>query len=71
MSNEIKREEYINYLRIALALNGISCDIITAELVVENWEAIQKKGGKFSIEDSVSIEFAVRKRHQKIKTDKK
>jgi hypothetical protein len=65
-TKQIPRKDYITYLRMALALSGISIDTFTSELVIENWESIQNKGGEFSIKDSVSIEWKLRKKYQKV-----
>jgi hypothetical protein len=60
------KAESVNYLRMALALYGIAVDKLHAELIIDTWEAIEKKGAQFSIKDSVQIEWALRKKYRRI-----
>lgn len=62
----ITRKDEIKYLRMALALNGVSTSDYVAELILENLEAIHKKGGQFSIRDSVNIEMRIRSKYRKV-----
>lgn len=55
------------YLRMALALFGISCNDINAEMVISAWQMIKKKGGEFNIEDAVNIEWNIRKKYQRVR----
>lgn len=65
-----ERRDRLDYLVMALALNGIVCDRFTSELIIENWELIQRKGGQFNIHDSVEIEWRLRKKYKpKVKVE--
>lgn len=64
MSKKIDDGERIEMLRISMALSGISCDSQTAFLLMSIFEEVQKKGGKFSIEDAVRIKYEARKRYE-------
>jgi hypothetical protein len=63
----MEKMDNVMYLRMALALSGISIDRFTAELVIKTWQEIEKKGGNFNIKDSVSIEWTLRKKYQSVK----
>ncbi len=49
---------------MALALSGISVNAVTADLIIETWGAICKKGGQFSIEDACNIELDIRHKYK-------
>lgn len=59
-------ENNIKYFKMALALSGIAVSDFTAELIIELWDGIIKKGGKFSVKDSVEIEFRVMHKYRKV-----
>lgn len=61
-----KTGEEIEALRIALALTGIGVNSQTACLLNEIFKAVQRLGGKFSIEDAVRIQYDVDKRYKRI-----
>jgi len=70
MSKPITKAESVKYMRMALALYGIAADPLTCELIMDTWDEIEKKGGAFSIKDSVELEWRLRKKHQVIKAVK-
>lgn len=51
------RNEKANYLKIALALNGIGITEQFADLIVLNYERILIKQGRFSIKDAVELQL--------------
>lgn len=53
-------EEKTSYLRIGLGLSGVVVNDFTAEIIWRTLEGLQKKGGKFSVSDSVEIELLVK-----------
>lgn len=55
------REEKIEYLRIALALQKISINNHISDTIIETYEKILKIKGKFSIKDSIEIEEKMNK----------
>jgi len=60
------REEKVNYLRIALALQTIPCDDRTADQIIETIDTIEKKKGKFSIHDAVQIDYRISEKYKRI-----
>ena len=60
-----KTGDEIEALRIALALVGVAADSQTTCLLLETFKAVQKLGGKFSVDDSVRIEYDVKKRYNR------
>ena len=63
------REEKVNYLRIALALQKISISNEIADRLIETLDGIEKLGGKFSLQDAVDIELKMdRKYAEKVNT---
>lgn len=64
-----KNPDNIDYFVMSLALCGIVVNRIAAELILENWDEIKRKGGDFTISDSVEIEFRVMKRNKKVRAD--
>ena len=65
------QEEKINYLRIALALQHIGVSNETADRIIETYEAVLKKGGKFSVSDAVNIQYKLDKKYIKEKLEEK
>ena len=65
------QEEKINYLRIALNLQNIGCDKEIADRIIETYEVILKKGGKFSVSDAVDIQYKLDKKYIKEKLEGK
>jgi hypothetical protein len=57
---KITREEQVNYLRIALNVQGININNATADLIIQTWEAVKKKGDRFSLKDAARIDAQVR-----------
>lgn len=55
----LTRKEKTNYLRIGLALVGISVDNRTAETITKIYDGVLLKKGGFSLKDAVDIEFEV------------
>ena len=53
------REQKIQYLRIALALQKINVPDQIADQLIETMDVIERKGGDFSIKDAVEIEFLI------------
>ena len=51
------REQKTEYLRIGLALQGVGVSKQFCERVVVTYDAILEKGGQFSIDDAVRIEY--------------
>jgi len=60
----MKKKDKTNYTRIGLSLCGIGVDNQTAEIIWRTIEGIQKKKGKFSISDAVSIKASVEKSYE-------
>jgi len=57
---KLSEEERTNYLKIALALQGIACDLSMAKRIILTYERIGKLGGNFSIEDAVEIDSMIK-----------
>lgn len=64
-SKHMTDKEKINYMRIGLGLAGVVVNNLTSEIIVRIYEGIQKKGGKFSLDDATDIEFNVTEKHNK------
>lgn len=66
-------EEKVNYLRIALGLQKIGIDERISDQIVTTYEAILKKGDKFSLKDAIEIEFRIGRIYaeKKIKKEEK
>jgi len=62
---KLSEDERANYLKIALALQGIACDLSMAKRIILTYERIGKLGGNFSIEDAVEIDLAIRNEESK------
>ena len=58
---KLSEEERANYMKIALALQGVACDPIMAKRIILTYERIGKLGGNFSVEDAVEIDFMLKK----------
>ena len=54
--NELQKA---NYVRIALAFQGIAVDDYHALLFLRTIKAVQEKGGMFTISDAVQIKYDV------------
>lgn len=67
----MRRDEQINYLRIALGLQKIGIDNEMADRIIETYEKILKLKGKFSIKDAVEIEMKMNKKYTEIKVKAK
>lgn len=72
---KLSEEERANYMRIALALQGVSVDINMALRLIMTYERIGKLGGNFSIQDSVEIDNIIeqkfKEQEQKLKEQNK
>lgn len=55
----MNHEEKVKYMRLALGMQGIGVNEEMSDRLVTTFEAIQKKGGDFSVSDAVDIEFSV------------
>ena len=55
----ITKEEKIQFLKMALALQGICINERTSDQLVTTYEAIVKKGKNFRISDAVDIELGI------------
>jgi hypothetical protein len=60
------KEESIRYFKMALALAQVAINDFTAELIIDTWDEIERKGGKFNIEDAVRIEWNLRKKYRTV-----
>jgi hypothetical protein len=58
-------KEKVDYMRIGMALVGISVNNLTAEIMVKMYEGITEKGGDFNLHDAVKIEFEVTGKYTK------
>ena len=65
MSKQLTIEQKVDYMRIGMALCGISIDDAAAEVAVRTYEVILEKGGDFNLHDAVKIEAEVRGRYYK------
>jgi len=61
-----KTGEEIEALRLALAMSGVCVNSQAACVINEVFKEIQKKGGKFAIDDACRINYDVRKRYEKL-----
>ena len=64
-----KTGEEIEALRISFALTGIAVDSKTTCLILEVFKAVQQKGGKFSIEDAIRIQYEVERKYKVLKVE--
>lgn len=62
--NPITEEERINYLRIALSLQGIVINNQISDEVLQTVDKISEKGGEFSLDDSVEISQLIRNKYK-------
>lgn len=60
------KEDSVKYLKMALALAQVAVNDFTAELIIDTWDEIERKGGKFNIEDAVRIEWNLRKKYRTV-----
>lgn len=58
-------EQKISFIRIALAMQGIGITNETADRVVQTYEKVLEKKGKFSVEDAVMVEYNLDKKYRK------
>lgn len=63
-------QEKINYLKIALSLQGIGVNNEMSERIIKTYESILIKGGDFSISDAVEIEMTLDKKFAEEKLKK-
>lgn len=62
--------KFLEYFRMALALNGVQVDTPTADLICETYRAVYDKGGLFSVENAAAINDTIKSKYQlKEKTD--
>jgi hypothetical protein len=59
------QEQKISFIRIALAMQGIGVTNETADRIVQTYEKVLEKGGKFSVEDAVMVEYSLDKKYRK------
>lgn len=59
-------EEKVNYLRIALGINGIGVDEKVSDVIVTTYETILKKGGEFNIRDAAEIQCTIDGKYKEI-----
>jgi hypothetical protein len=59
------QEQKISFIRIALAMQGIGVTNETADRIVQTYEKVLEKGGKFSVEDAVVVEYSLDKKYRK------
>jgi hypothetical protein len=64
MDKKLTQKEKIDYMRISLAFIGISVNDVTVDIILQSYEEILKKGGKFSIEDMCKIEWDTKKKYE-------
>lgn len=60
-------EERIKYLRIALALQNIPASDEICDRILETVDAINTKGGEFSVHDAVDIELRMDRKYAETK----
>ena len=60
----VTEEERINYLRIALSLQGIVINNQISDEVLQTIDKISEKGGEFSLDDSVEISQLIRNKYK-------
>jgi hypothetical protein len=73
MSIEMNKHisERANYLRIALALQGIGVSAEIADRIDRTYGAIQLKGGEFSLKDAAEIEAEFNDKWARIKIEER
>ena len=62
-------QEKSTYLRIALALQGITVHPSVAEQIIETLDAINEKGGEFNVHDACKIEAKYNEKRKQEKDD--
>jgi hypothetical protein len=60
-------EERIKYLRIALSLQKIPASDEICDRILETVDAINTKGGEFSVHDAVDIELRMDRKYAETK----
>jgi len=58
-----KDEKHINYLRIALSIQGICVDNKIADQIIRTYNKVLELEDKFSIKDTVQIEIAIKDKY--------
>jgi len=58
--------ENVQYMRIGLALVGIVVSDQSSELIIEIFEGIKKKKGKFNIGDALEIQVEVKAKYDRM-----
>jgi hypothetical protein len=61
----------VDYMRLGMALVGISVNDPTAEIMVKMYEGIAEKGGNFNLNDAVKIEFETTEKYKNSKEEAK
>ena len=59
----MKREEHIQYFRIALALQNIGIDNEMSDRIIETFEVVKQMKGKFSVKDACEIQYRMDKKY--------
>jgi hypothetical protein len=54
----------VDYLRIALGMTGVGVSNATSEIILRTFEAVEKMGGDFSLEDACKIEHEVLQKYE-------
>lgn len=57
------RDEQVQHFRIALALQKIGVTDEIADRIIETYELLLKKGGKFSVHDAVDIQLRIDRKY--------
>jgi hypothetical protein len=68
--SKITKDQKANYLRLALAMSGISVVTEVAELILTINEGINEKGDKFSIRDASKIEADIQRKYEQLRENK-
>ena len=67
---DLDKMEKATYLRIAMAMQNISVPQIIAEQLLETFEAINQKGGDFSVHDAIAIQIKNEEKKKKLEEEK-
>jgi hypothetical protein len=57
-------ERKAKYIRIALAMAGVSVNPVTADLIAELYSSLTKKKENFTVQDAAEIEEKIRRKYQ-------
>lgn len=57
-------DKEVNYMRMALGLQGIAVTHRIADVVITTHKGIMEKGGDFSVRDAADIEFLIKKEYE-------